>query len=306
MNVFMLLSYYGKEKMESIKLYKKSAKWLFDNLEYFDPRNESKIADNKYKIKAFMELLFVQNMFYPQKLFSSSEQHIINNFIINLINNMSFYNYAVRDPDMISVLPTIIEFLLNQNQQVYNIEKIEQLIEYSHGLSIKKTAFRRLDLAYSFKKAGLKNKFDSLNTIYPLTTLGKNGNNFYYADIDVYSITHTIFYMTDMGRKATPEISTLDNLYLLLRLIQLYILEDNMDILSELLICIKFLHYDLSKENIKFILDEAVAVLKKHQKQDGLMLGPGVSLSKRDTRERIFRLNYHTTMVSLGALYLYE
>lgn len=68
--------------------------------------------------------------------------------------------------------------------------------------------------------------------------------------------------MTDMGRKATPEISTLDNLNLLLRLIQLYILEDNMDILSELLICIKFLHYDLSKENIKFILDEAVAVLK--------------------------------------------
>ncbi len=55
--------------MESIKLYKKSAKWLFDNLEYFDPRNESKIADNKYKIKAFMELLFVQNMFYHKNYF---------------------------------------------------------------------------------------------------------------------------------------------------------------------------------------------------------------------------------------------
>lgn len=292
--------------MNRKNLYKKSSNWLFNNLEYFDPRKGSIIADDKYTVKAFTELLFIQNMFFPKNLFSEHKQRKIDNFVLNIIDKTSFYNYVNQNPDMMSVLPTIIEYLHNHGQKFDGTERITELIEYNYDLLAQKTAFRQLDLAYSFRKANIKTKFDSLQSIYRLTILNKKGNNFYFSDMDVYSVTHTIFYMTDMGRKEAPEIATNDTLALLLRLIELYILDDNMDILAELLICLKFLHYDLSVLAVSSIVNRALKILKKHQRRDGVVLGPGINLSLRDSKEKIFRLNYHTTMVTLGALYLYE
>lgn len=288
------------------KAYKKSEEWLIKNLKYFDPKKDSKIANDKYRVKAFTELIFIQNMFYPKRIFKDKNQNIINKFVLESIKNFSYYEYVLKNPEMLSLLPTVIEFLLNhKSYQFKDYQKVKKLIALNYDTLIDRTAFRKLDLIYSFGKIGIITNLGSLDSVYSSTLLAKAGNSFYYSNIDAYSITHTIFYMTDMGRKENLSLQSKEILDLLLKLIELFLLKDNMDILAELLICVKMLNFRPTDEQ-KYLLNLAVKVLMKHQQSTGMFLGPGINSAVRYNAEKNFRLNYHTTMVAMGALYLYE
>ena len=91
-------------------------------------------------------------------------------------------------------------------------------------------------------KIKISSNFPSFKDLYNNTILAKAPNLFYLSNDLAYSITHTLFYITDMGRKKLSKEQQNTYQILLKKLITFYILEGNMDLLSECIICLCFIY----------------------------------------------------------------
>ena len=85
----------------------------------------------------------------------------------------------------------------------------------------------------------------------------------------------------------------------------MYDLEQNLDILSELIISSYFLNISLNQIQQKMIRN-AITFISSYQKEDGSLREPGRIDGKYSCKEEKFFECYHTTMVALGAGFLYE
>ena len=281
-------------------------KWLSFNLHFFDPRRKSKTTNDSIKLKAFIELIFLYNMFNKGEIFDRNKKckEKIEKLILEVIDEIEFNNYSILETGFLPV-PAIVE----EYYQVYFDNErrcllLQKQLDYCLDVTSRKTPYRYLDVKYSVEKAGMISNLQDDKIIFLKTTLGKMKNPLFISDDMAYSITHAIFYLTDMGRKSVTYL--LEEKYddLIFSLITYYQFKKNMDILSELIISIFFLGRKLTVSQKK-ILEKAIFQLYSCQNfEKGYVPSPAYAVEVDS--EKDFFENYHTTMVALGASFLYE
>ena len=78
---------------------------------------------------------------------------------------------------------------------------IRWMLERGNALSSERNPYRMLELRYLLELGGWSHNLPSEASLFRRTTLGRCAEILSLMDRDVYSITHTIFYLTDFGRK---------------------------------------------------------------------------------------------------------
>ncbi|AYE59647.1 hypothetical protein CO218_11260 [Lactiplantibacillus plantarum] len=276
-------------------------KWILHNLKYFDIDRKGNISSDK-KLKAFVELAYMLNMFYP---YTSNQKDVekISEFIHQCILRHDFLGEIMHDLDGLAGLAVLEEFELNYGSSQYHFE-LEKIVGHHVDSIVEKPPFREMDIKYSLEKANVTSTLPSYSVLLESTILGKEASFAYISPMETYSITHTLFYLTDMGRRTPPvEFDKQSSMKKLFSLIQFYVQKRDMDILAELIICINFLKCELNEFQTKYIA-ECINLISSMQKKDGRV--PPVIYHPAKDREREFINCYHTTLVTLGVTQSFE
>ena len=297
-------------RKEADEIYESAQDWINQNMKYFDLTINRASASDELQFKAFIELLFMADMFYPATLFHKKLIQKIIDLAIHVSHNVSFAKYFLNDPSLVSGGQEMIIF--KENYKVKDIfddkDRFKSMVGAGIDLLARRTPYRLLDSSYSMHKAGVKTMSESDETYYKMTVLpNKRFNYLYLSDSSAYSITHTLFYITDMGRKH-PSYLDYNRITLILRsMIIFYACKGNMDILGECLLDLAFINADelLNMRQDPLVL-ACFELIRKAQNNSGYVYSPRHLDDSKMTDEDVFFENYHTSMVSLGAAYAFR
>jgi hypothetical protein len=185
-------------------------------------------------------------------------------------------------------------------------EAINALHSAGYPKALENTPYRQMELQYVTWKAGLSQHRPAWGSLYRSSVLGLGGNPIYFAIYDVYSVTHTLFYLTDVcgPRTDMPATHRQRAIDVAESLLVHYWRKPDWDITCELLINLVGLsHYETS------LFTSAFSAVANVWRKDGALPGPQFS-AKNDECEpkHLFRDCYHTTLVGLilCAAYLYR
>ncbi|MDO3662402.1 hypothetical protein [Bacillus sp. C28GYM-DRY-1] len=281
-----------------------SLKWIINHLEYFDMRH--KVSRGfRWRIKTFVELIFLTNYLVRNRLHYDHDVEKLVDFISVRLQDDQLEEFIHFDPDGLAGLAIAGEFLCltEQTTQHSIIRELNKFTAFNFDNSLAKIPFRKMDLSYSLNRAGVPSTIPDLYSLYSFTAAGQDIPNTYMTDTDAYSITHTIFYITDMGHKC-PEIreAELETLKAkVLKFLSIYICLENLDIISELIMCCVFLNIDITQENIMPLYKAAWKKIYSGQMTDGSIPGITYDVNKANGKEYVFTHCYHTTLVTVGA-----
>jgi hypothetical protein len=159
--------------------------------------------------------------------------------------------------------------------------------------------YRILDLQYFLWKSGLTKKQPAWHALYKQTTLGKATTSIYLTEDDAYSITHTIFYVTDLGNRNFAAIDS--DKARIIPIVESLLFHfnrvSNWDLTGELLIsldCLRARHswsYMVASKSFQRALRSDGSVPPNRHSRSPKSMDP----------TRLFRRYYHTTLV--GAIY---
>ena len=278
------------------KAIMKSINYLEKNIENF-MRKELLLTDKNDQLKSFVELIFFYNLL-PESIKESGTFDFIDMFILDRVRSVSIIDAFEENMYAISGLAVIEEYFLTRNQNYFSSYLQEIIARKRLDLKIVRMPFRYMDNKYSLNRVGIQDNLPSFDELFKKTVLGKKLSPFYYSESSMYSITHTIFYITDMGRGWKLAAQKPEWIIPLLRyLIVNRILEKDLDVLGELVLCVIFL--DLSDDMLE-LLRIAKKFIIANQKKNGGFPAPVENHYISDYSE--FRNIYHTTIVCLGAL----
>ena len=285
-------------------IFEKSKKWIENNLNFFDITVKRKTATDDLQFKAFIELLFMNDMFYPKRLFDSSVEEKICKLEEKVLNKVSFSGYFFHDPTLISGSQETIIFNNHYNLTSQAIENdkrhFQSLVKAKFDLLAQRTPYRLLDSSYSMLKSKINTNLKSRDFYYNLTVLSNEDFNYLYlSDSSAYSVTHSLFYVTDMGREHPKYVDYDFVEKKLLNMIIFYICKNNMDIMGESLLSLFFIKPQDMEKNKNIIL-AALKSIELNQNKKGYIYSPRHLNDKKLSKEEQFFENYHTTMVNLG------
>ncbi len=146
-------------------------------------------------------------------------------------------------------------------------------------------------------KAGLMEEPPDWQSIYRSTTLGLCPNPVFLSEWEVYSITHTLFYLTDFCGLTMhlPRDENQDVIKVLESLLIYYWKKADWDITGELLINM----VALGRSNTSLFKTAALEFLRAWR-LDGALPGPHFSLSNEvPDQKKLFENCYHTTLIGI-------
>lgn len=246
--------------------------------------------------KPFIELLFLWHLL-PQRFKKNNKAlEELKAFIDQELSQLDLTPIAAM-PAALSALAIIEQYYQDQGESHLK-PQLSCLAQEHYPLLVKeRVPYRLLDVAYSLEAVGVAHHFGSLTSRYEETVLSKGLPIFYFSPAAMYSLTHTLFYLTDMGRRATLPQTIPELCFLLRTLLGDRLLEQDFDILSELILDVYFLGLE---QDFTDLFDLAFAEIVKAQQEDGSF--PPPLPSKATDCKGKFRDHYHTTLVCLGAL----
>lgn len=177
---------------------------------------------------------------------------------------------------------------------------IQQAVDGGYAAAFERIPYRQLDLLHTLHVCGIEHDLPTMDEVLPFTLLCRRPNVLKLTDRDVYAITHTIFYVTDFGRREPvwPEgYDPGEGVELVEALLVLAEGRANADLTGELLCCLYSLGVtDACTE------DRVWAYLESVQEDSGRVNGPeGVvhpGIDSGDDHYRRWAEAYHTTIVA--------
>jgi|GEM_PF-2273562 hypothetical protein len=271
--------------------------YIRDNIDNFFNVTALK-EDKEDQLKSFVELLFFYNLI-PEDAKSKFDLYFIRDYALEIIDKHNMEMFFGESSNAFAGLSIIEKFLNNEGLTKYkqHIDKLAQKTFKDRVIQVEKTVFRLLDIKYSLDVIGIKTNLPSYQEFYEQTVLGKDLPLVYSTIDSMYSITHTIFYLTDMGNDYLLDEDIPDISFILRSLIGNRIIEKDLDILGELLIGAFLL--DISG-NFEALMNKGIETILNSQKQNGSFPAPNEYEYSSSYEE--FRNNYHTTCVCLGVL----
>jgi hypothetical protein len=172
---------------------------------------------------------------------------------------------------------------------------------------VERPPHRLLELRWLLDSADLAHRLPSYGVLCRASNLGRQVNPIYLSDYDIYSITHTLFYLTDFGRLPETQLSSVRRrraCEIVGKLLAMQIYRGNWDLVGELLLS----HHCL-RATSDFYASGWQALLAA-QWPDGAVPGPNYrsqateGMNDTDRQSYVFKHCYHTTLVAalVGAL----
>jgi len=157
-------------------------------------------------------------------------------------SRFDWHELAAFDPASMSPLALTLQFFaLHGRAPPFEPAYFEALrsTEYLHGMD--RLPYREMDLQYGLSKVGRPESEAKLPVLFRDTAFGRGQLIPRYSVDDIYSLTHALFYLTDLGIRSLDTVLDGPTRHRLRRdLIQLTVVMirgDNCDVLGELLIC---------------------------------------------------------------------
>ncbi|BAQ25199.1 DUF6895 family protein [Streptococcus troglodytae] len=278
----------------------KAVDYLRRNIDYFLVEEHLKY-NSESEMKSFIELAFLYN-FWTDSMKERYNLYFIRDYILSKIETNDFEEESYKNIITFSGIATMEEFLLSEGVSKYNHFLKEMVNEKKLDVLTERTPFRVMDVKYSLNKANIKDNLPSYEKLFKKTVLGKGLPFYYMTPTTLYSITHTLFYITDMGRSYCLEYPINNIAFILRVLMGERIIEKDLDILGELVLDNIFL--DIRETSNVTLVDYAIHKLIDNQMENGLFPAPQPLKTRNGYKE--FRYHYHTTLVCLGALLCYQ
>lgn len=270
--------------------------WLEKNLTRFDPFVAGGEADEFHQT-ALAELAIVSDVLSRNRALASSGRLVaFFDLIEKVFNQPDFYLNIYRIKQSFIAHLMIHNTLRRQTRASPFIdEEIQHLIDTGYATK-ERTAFRWLELRYALDAGSFRHDFPSETELFRLTALGQRVSADSLIEPDAYSITHTIFYLTDFGIHNSLLIAKQDRIIAMLEeLIARAIEARNPDLVAELILSSYCLRTGESESIRRGWLH-----LDSVQERDGMIRGAEFilpeAISQRDEFE--FMMFYHPTLMA--------
>lgn len=289
--------------------------WVEAHLHEFNPflAQEDHGVD-EVRVKALYELAFTCATAY--RMPSEHEQsrfESITNFIIQLVGRHLTPGDLIDNPSLLfsSITHQTLSKEANKESAI-SIEFLQSIIDTNYITGMERLPFRKMELSYTLDQISICHALPPPEQFYR-ETLAANHPRLPSLNLtDAYAITHTIFYLTDMGHSIPPYLRSeelIELRWLCRTLAGIYLRTSNLDILGEFVICLHQLG-----DSPTLTLRTAWHRLISSQDPSGFVPGPAFSRSRQralpdDEQAGYVFLNcYHTTLVTIIAClhWLYE
>lgn len=258
--------------------------------------------DMPWGIKPVAELMFLLSVLrrndFDYPLIDALAKHAI-----EVADAFDWHQLAAYDPSAATPLALVAKFYQIENRPVPFEEPYFHFlnrIRFFDGMD--RLPYRQMDFAYSLGLVGIKEYEPRISTWFANTACGRGQHPARYSIGDLYSLTHAIFYVTDVGLEPTASILDAEtNRKMRRHLISLtgmMVRGDNTDVLGELLLCCLMCGLDLQGRD-GLIFRWALQSLENSYCSDGT-LPPTRAVAKRAKEGKAtFAELYHTTLVSV-------
>jgi len=186
--------------------------WLNNNIDCFRPRQAGELSEAG--IKALSELAIAhawledcRSRASPLANFSSLQKsfELWRAFIIRESEEMSYAQSARRRPaQAFCLLSPYLALRPSGYRSEYHEDTLRLLRCWRYPAVTEMVPYRVLDRDYFLWKFGSLKREPNWRTLYQTTTLACTRRIAYLNRDDAYSITHTLFYLTDFGNRPLP------------------------------------------------------------------------------------------------------
>jgi hypothetical protein len=160
--------------------------------------------------------------------------------------------------------------------------------------------YREMDFVYNLGRILSPEYEQSLAEWFRSTAFGRRQHIVRYTIDDLYSITHAVFYLTDLGlRKLECVLDPETAARLRSELVTLtaaMVRADNTDVLGELMLCWLFCDVENNFFN-KLVFDRALQVMLSAITEDGAVAPTAEIFRQARSARASFAKLYHTTLV---------
>ena len=270
--------------------YQQSSRWLLANLTYFDCH----VQRNDETIKAFVELLYMYLSVPIEQLDVADEQILL--FIHEVLAKEDFTAHLIHDLDAVQGVSIIGAF--KQKFNLSNNSNHRFWIDSNIIHQIEKIPYRRMDIKASYEWLGLDSGHETYEQLLNQTILMQETPLYALSYMEMYSITHVIFYLTKLGEITLAERGlSSDRIQMieekLTKLVYITFWDGHYDLLLEVLLCFEMMGSDLNER----LLTEIWKCLAQKFKEKQLIFPINNYVTEQDTDKELFIKCYHTTLV---------
>lgn len=283
-------------------------KWILNNLNYFDwTKNEN--YDERY-FKAFVELiyLYLPNIIDDTNFVPDDLDVEILKFLDDLCKKFDLEGFVRFDYFLMNAL-LIIEcykkYRLNTETIILNSQfKLLHLEE--------RIPFRDMDIDATVELINFKENVPPkklLRLDYERVLLSKKFPLYSLNFMEMYSITHTIFYLTLLGLQNAEKVISKIEVKRISNIIQKLIVittkNGNYDMFLELLLCIKYLKINVSDE-INSIIEYTLTEQENYYLSNKVIAPlKSLNLSEEGSEEHFFEC-YHTMLLKMAVCRIWK
>ncbi|MBZ9751533.1 hypothetical protein GO986_02510 [Deinococcus sp. HMF7620] len=290
----------------ALPVFRRALAWVSAHLDAFHP-DHAFVSDHSLRVKPFIELVFVLNPFLRRGL-HHQEPHLaaLAAFCAQTFSTYDFAAFAHQDPAGLIVFALRDEFdaLCGRAAARDGLLARYRQTGLPDLVRVSRTPYRAMDLAYSVARAELHFDPRSLLPDLPRTVLGTGRPLPHCTDSDLYSLTHTLFYLADLGeadlRACWSDTAGLGET--LCGALGLTLRAGNADLSGELLMCLAFLG-ETDSPAARLAWERLAALQLPCGAVPAPSYRPGRDDAAPDSQAGHYRFtqSYHTTLVMLGA-----
>jgi hypothetical protein len=267
--------------------------WLTGNLDRFTPFTGRRI--DGYHFKAFTELALAHVVLLDSGL-HTPHGSTWKAFLLRHCDDPALAQMARKEPAIASAYLMPYLFLRSGGHRSRYYEETLAQLRRSGGLRrMELVPYRALEREYVLWRAGVVRSTPRWRALWRATSLGLCGSSLTIDDEAAYSVTHTLFYLTDFGRRRAPFTSSeRSGAVTLTQALALHYWRcGHWDLLGECLLSLSYL--DAADDEIH---EAALDAFLNAWRPDGTIPSRARRRPKQDA-DRQFRDCYHTTLVGL-------
>ncbi|GAC1659001.1 MAG: hypothetical protein NVS4B13_02910 [Candidatus Elarobacter sp.] len=281
-----------------------SLTWLARNAEHFRPALDPSLGI-PWRVKPLVELTFLLTTLRRLGVTHPSLPALAA-FALEVVPTVEWREIVAYDASATVVLALVAEFCSAFGAQLpWTPAYFDRLIDSGYVESSDRLPYREMDLAYCYERIGRGDFSEQIASWWMDTACGLRQRPAVATIDDVYSLTHAIFYLTDVGsRPLEAVLSEAEARYLrenLVTLTALVLRNANADILGELILCWRFAR--VQGDPLRDVIAQAALCrLIATQLPEGDMPAPTFDAEKHVDARR-FGYNYHPTLVAALTFY---
>jgi hypothetical protein len=253
-----------------------------------------------WQIKPLVELMFLVNTLRRKAV----HNRILDRLAARALNEAADFDWrelGAYDPSAATPLALVADFFNAYGRPAPFDSRFFAFlsgIEYFEGMD--RLPYREMDLAHCLGRAVSPDYEKSLPVWFGSTAFGRKQNLTRYTIDDIYSLTHAIFYLTDLGFRDIGhylESATAARVRSELPALTAIMLRaDNVDVLGELLLCWIFCEVKSTRLN-DLIFEQALDRMLSSTTPEGAVAPTRKSYQLARSGQATFSHLYHTTLV---------